>query len=130
MRANACLFSFCALLLVLCVSGWCAAFRPSVSCLGQGGPVFSALTGSHDTDLPPAVISFKAEQLFVPAPPLLLQEQPFFFPAELPFAGIVLRVSSGPDSFRHHSPSALLILPAVPVFCLKINGSGVNLFQE
>ena len=47
MRANACFFSFCALLLVLCVSGWCAAFQPPVFCLEQGGPVFSALTGSR-----------------------------------------------------------------------------------
>lgn len=100
MRANACFFSFCALLLVLCVSGWCAAFQPPVSCLERGGPVFSALTGSHDTDLPPAVISFKAEQLFVPAPPLLLQEQPFFFRQnfhlpESSFESVPVRIHSG-----------------------------------
>lgn len=67
---------------------------------GAGGPVFSALTGSHDTDLPPAVISFKAEQLFVPAPPLLLQEQPFFFRQnfhlpESSFESVPVRIHSG-----------------------------------
>ena len=56
--------------------------------------------GSHDTDLPPAVISFKAEQLFVPAPPLLLQEQPFFFRQnfhlpESSFESVPVRIHSG-----------------------------------
>ena len=48
MRANACFFSFCALLLVLCVSGWCAAFQPPDFCLEQGGQVMILL---NRTDL-------------------------------------------------------------------------------
>ena len=46
------------------------------------------------------MISFKAEQLFVPAPPLLLQEQPFFFRQnfhlpESSFESVPVRIHSG-----------------------------------